>query len=579
MTSTAPESPPWLLCRGCRAIVYGRRWRRSLGTCPECGQHDRLTARQRVESLLDEGSSRRLVPRRLGQDQEQEQDPLGFTDTLPYPERLAEARQRTGLDEAVICVRGTIEDHPLVMAVMDFGFMGGSLGAVAGDRITLAAEAAIAERLPLMVVTASGGARMQEGAIALMQMAKTSAAFAMLDEAGLLSICLITDPTFGGVAASFATLADVIIAEPGARLGFAGRRVIEQTIQHRLPDGFQTAEFLFDRGFIDRVIQRPALRTEISMLLRSTVPRGVRAAARANDPGTTVPQLKPNRLIRDPALLPERDAWRQVLAARQIDRPTTTDYLALVFEDFQELHGDRAGGDCAAMVCGLARLAGQPVAVVGLQKGHDAAELAKRHYGMASPAGYRKASRIMRLAAKLRLPVITLVDTPGASPTADAEEQGQAVAIAENIRLMMSLPVPVISVITGEGGSGGALGIAAANRVLILANAVYSVITAEGCAAILWRDPDAAPHAAARLGLTPGDLLRAGVVDGVVPEPEAGAGSDVRGMAQILRDVLIRELSRTSGPPETLVAQRRARYRGFGSLPELADGPRWEVRS
>lgn len=567
MTVTATDAPSWVLCDGCRTIVYWRRWERALGTCPECGRHGRLTAWQRVDSLLDEGSGQWLSSGGL------DQDLLGFTDTVPYPERLAQARERTGLDEAVICARGTIDGQPLVLAVMDFEFLGGSLGAVAGDRIVMAAEAAIAERVPLLVTTASGGARMQEGAISLMQMAKTSAAFALLDEAGLLSICLITDPTFGGVAASFATLADVIIAEPGARLGFAGRRVIEQTIRERLPDRFQTAEFLLERGFIDMVVQRPAMRTELSRLLR--------AAGAGTQPGRApeVPRQRHTQVIRDPGLLPERDAWQQVRTARQIDRPTALDYLGLAFDDFLELHGDRVSGDCAAMTCGLARLNGQPVVVVGQQKGHDAAELAKRNYGMATPSGYRKAGRVMRLAAKLRLPVVTLVDTPGASPSAAAEEEGQAVAIADNLRLMMSLPVPVVSVITGEGGSGGALGIAAANRVLIFANAVYSVITAEGCAAILWRDPAAAPRAAASLGLTARDLLRLSVVDGVIPEPEGGPGADPVGMAQALRDSLLRELTDLSGQDaQALVADRRARFRAFGNASELAESQE-EARS
>jgi acetyl-CoA carboxylase carboxyl transferase subunit beta len=242
------------------------------------------------------------------------------------------------------------------------------------------------------------------------------------------------------------------------------------------------------------------------------------------------------------------------------------DYLGLVFDDFQELHGDRVGGDCPAMVAGLARLAGRPVAVIGHQKGHTAAELAARNYGMPVPAGYRKAARVMRLAAKLGLPVVTLVDTPGAYPGAESEEQGQSVAIAENLRLMASLPVPVVSVITGEGGSGGALGIAVANRVLIFANAVYSVISAEGCAAILWNDPAAAPRAAANLGLSARDLLRLGVVDGVLQEPEGGTGGAPVRAAETLAAALVHELAALSrlGPQE-LVAERYERFRRIGS--------------
>ncbi len=555
MTRTEP-APDWVLCPGCRSVVYRSRWDRALGTCPDCGRHAQVSAVRRLEQLFDPGSGRvlDLVTH--------DQDWLGFVDTMPYADRLAQARRGTGLDEAVLCARGEIEGNPLIVAVMDFRFLGGSLGSAAGERITLAAEAALAERIPLLLVAASGGARMQEGAVSLMQMAKTSAALGRLDEAGVLTVGLITDPTFGGVAASFATLTDVILAEPGARLGFAGRRVIEQTIRQRLPAEFQTAEFLLRRGFVDRVVPRAELRAELGRLLRTTrpAPADLVAAARP-DPHDPV--------LRDPGLLPDQDPWQQVRTARGLDRPMTRDYLSLAFDDWVELAGDRVGGDCPAMIAGLARLDGVPLVVIGTQKGHTADELARHNYGMARPAGYRKAARMMRLAAKLGLPVITLIDTPGAYPGAEAEEQGQAVAIAENLRLMAALPVPVISVVTGEGGSGGALGIGVANRVLILTNAVYSVISAEGCASILWQDPAAAPVAAAALGLIPRDLLRLGVVDGVVPEPAGGTGADPLRAAAILTAALRHELATLAGlGPRDLVDDRRARFRRFGAGPD-----------
>src|SRR5882757_8042753 len=503
-TSTASvETRQWVLCKTCQTIVYGKRWLRSLKVCPECGQHSPLDARSRLAQLADSGSVRLLeLPKGLVS------DVLGFVDTVPYPERIAEARARTDLEAAVLCARITIEGSPVVVAVMDFAFLGGSMGALAGEIVTSAAETALVAGLPLLAVTASGGARMQEGAISLMQMAKTSIAWVKLDEAGLLTISLITDPTYGGVAASFATLSDVIIAETGARLGFAVRRVIEQTIRQQLPREFQTVEFLYGRGFVDLVVPRQSLRGALGKLLRVGSRQTVRAVPSCADP-----------VVRDPGLLVEPEAWQQVRRARDLSRPTTLDYINLAFDGFVELHGDRVSGESAAMVAGLARLGGRPVAVIGQQKGHTPAELAERNYGMPGPDGYRKAARVMRLAAKLGLPVVTLVDTPGAYPGEQAEEQGQAFAIAENLRLMASLPVPVVTVVTGEGGSGGALGIAVANRVLIWEHAVYSVISPEGCAAILWKDPAFGPRAAAALGLTARDLLRLGIVDGVLPEP------------------------------------------------------------
>jgi acetyl-CoA carboxylase carboxyl transferase subunit beta len=552
MTDKPTQPARWVLCQSCRSIVYGSRWVSAQRVCPECGSSSPLDAKARLAHLADDasvqlfGSPDRRVP-----------DVLGFTDTMTYPERISQARARTGLDEAVLCARVAVEGTRCIAAVMDFGFLGGSLGAAAGEAITTAAETALAERLPLVVVTASGGARMQEGAISLMQMAKTSAAWARLDRAGLLTVSVITDPTYGGVAASFATLSDVIIAEKGARLGFAGRRVIEQTIRQRLPPEFQTVEFLLDCGFVDLVVPRESLRAELGKLLRLAAP-----AARRDDHGGEAA----SPVVRDPGLLPEEDPWQQVRAARDLSRPTTLDYLALAFDDFQELHGDRVSGECPAVVAGLASLDGQQVAVVGQQKGHTAAQLSQRNFGMPTPAGYRKAARVMRLAAKLGLPVVSLVDTPGAYPGEEAERQGQASAIAENLRLMASLPVPVVSVVTGEGGSGGALAIALANRVLIWEHAVYSVISPEGCASILWKDARKAPAAAAALGLSARDLLRLGVVDGVLPEPAGGVGADPVLAASRLRAAVRASLAELSGLHEgELVEDRWRRFARFGS--------------
>ncbi len=568
--AVAASGPDWILCPGCHTVMYAKRLRRNQLICPDCGYHNRVPAAQRLAQLLDPGYT--LLPAPPAQ----VEDPLGFFDSKPYPARLAQARRATGLDEAVLCARGAIEGRAVVVAVMEFAFLGGSLGCGAGERITQAAEEALAQRLPLLLVCASGGARMQEGALSLMQMAKTSAALAALDEAGILTISLITDPTFGGVAASFATLCDVIVAEPRARMGFAGRRVIEQTIRQSLPPTFQTAEFLLDRGMIDAVWSRAMLREPLSLLLSfagGTATGTVTGTAIGTGTGTATVTgpVGPDPVLRDPALLPEVDRWQVVRRARHIGRPTTVDYISLLFEDFEELHGDRATGDSAAIVGGVGVLDGRRLVVIGHQKGHGPAELAMRDFGMASPAGYRKAARLMRLAGKLGVPVLTFVDTPGAYPGLEAEERGQAVAIAENLRLMASLPVPIVTVITGEGGSGGALGLAVADEVLICQHAVYSVITPEGCAAILWNDPAAAPTAATQLRLDPRELLAHRIVDGVIPEPPDGAQTDHATMARTLHAALSAAFARLDplGPAE-LVATRRARFRAYGRA-QLSD--------
>ncbi|MDO3705262.1 acetyl-CoA carboxylase carboxyltransferase subunit alpha [Micromonospora sp. C28SCA-DRY-2] len=562
MTATAPrEGQLWSRCAGCATLLYRKRLHRNLDVCPECGTHARLGAPDRLRQLVDPGSFAALP------DRPAEVDPIGFVDVLPYPHRLTAARAGTGLGEAVVCGTAAVGGHPCALAVMDFRFLGGSLGCAVGELITRAAERALADRVPLVLVTASGGARMQEGVLSLMQMATVSQAVAALREAGLLTVSVLTDPTYGGVAASFATNTDVVIAESGARMGFAGPRVIRQVTGRALPDGFQTADFLLRHGQVDMVVPRRALRGRLTALLAAA--RAARRPDPAPDvrpPGPTTAGPPASATGGPAAEGPAGDAWATVRAARHPGRPTTLDYLESAFDDFVELHGDRLGGDCPAVVGGLARLAGRPVMVVGHQKGHTTAELVARNFGMASPAGHRKALRLMRLAARLGLPVVTLVDTPGADPGVDAEQQGQAAAIAENILALTMLPTPVVAVITGEGGSGGALALAVADRVLMLRHAVYSVISPEGCAAILWPDRGAAPQAARALRLTAPDLCRLGVADEVVPEPETGAQDDPEAAGRLLRAALLANLTPLlEVPPATLVRRRRQRFRRFGA--------------
>ncbi|WBB95949.1 MULTISPECIES: acetyl-CoA carboxylase carboxyltransferase subunit alpha [unclassified Solwaraspora] len=548
----------WLRCHACRALVYRRRMRRNLEVCPECGDHQRLTAAERIGQLVDPDSFTRLADRAA------EVDPLGFVDSMPYRRRLAEARAATGMAEAVLCGTARIGGHRAVLAVMDFRFLGGSLGCATGELITRAAEEALAARDPLVLVTASGGARMQEGVLALMQMATVSCAIAELRAAGLLTVSVVTDPTYGGVAASFATNTDLVIAERGARMGFAGPRVIRETIRQALPPGFQTAEFLLRHGQVDMVVERHDLRPRLRALL--ALAAGGRAGAgplaEPTVPGSgPIPRPRPtHRADATPT------AWQSVRTARDLARPTTLDYLRTAFDGFVELHGDRLGADCPAIVAGLARLGDQPVAVIGQQKGHDPREMLARNFGMASPAGYRKALRVMGLAARLGLPVVTLIDTPGAHPGVDAEEQGQAAAIATCLRTLARLPTPVVAVVTGEGGSGGALALAVADRVLMLQNAVYSVISPEGCAAILFHDRAAAPRAAAALQLTAPDLVRLGVADGIVGEPPGGAQRDPAGAADRVRAALTAALSDLLAVPTTDLLRRRSRrFRRYGA--------------
>jgi acyl-CoA carboxylase subunit beta len=546
----AAEEIRWLKCPSCDAFVYFKRLQRNLKVCPECNHHFRVTARERLAQLLDPGSFGEL-----GGDIEPV-DVLGFVDTRPYARRLLDAQRQTGNREAALYGTATIGGLPVVLAAIDFSFMGGSMGAAVGEAITRAAELALETRTPLLVISASGGARMQEGCISLMQMAKTSQAVARLHEEGVLYLSLLTDPTYGGVTASYATLGDLLIAEPKALIGFAGPRVIEQTIRQKLPEGFQTAEFLMDHGMVDLVEPRENLRHVIQKILGFHRVR----------PTRTLPASLGLAPITDPDALPVREPREVVELARNINRPTALEYVGYIFDDFLELHGDRRYAEDAAIVGGLATLGERTVMVVGHHKGHTTGQMVERNFGMPNPEGYRKALRLMKHAAKFGMPIVTLVDTPGAYPGIGAEERGQSIAIAQNVMEMSRLPVPIVTIVTGEGGSGGALAVAVGDRVLMMENAYYSVISPEGCSAILWKSAAAAPQAASALRITAPDLLRLGVMDGVIPEPDGGAHEDPVAAAANLKAAIVSGLADLLDlDRETLLERRYRRFRAFGA--------------
>jgi acetyl-CoA carboxylase carboxyl transferase beta subunit/acetyl-CoA carboxylase carboxyl transferase alpha subunit len=606
------DYPPdlWTKCPTCSTMLFNKQLEKNLRVCMTCGHHFRLSASARLEHLLDPGS---WSERDAGL---QSVDALGFVDQKPYPERLAAAQLATGMRDAAVWGTGSIGGTQLAMCVMDFGFMGGSMGAVVGEKVTRAAEHALAARIPLVIVSASGGARMQEGTLALMQLAKTLAALERLRASGVPFLSILSDPTTGGVFASFAAVGDVNIAEPDALIGFAGARVTAGTIAAELPEGFQRAEFLYSHGFVDRVVARPELRGELTHLLRLLPARGVAAlAADADDglpafrplsflssiadrvgelaagdgPGTFAPLPTPNGGF--PAQQPEgipaaggipapgttlplastEDVWARVQLARNLARPHTLEFIAALADDFVELHGDRLFGDDEAVVAGLARIAGRRVVVIGQQKGADTDENIRRNFGMPHPEGYRKAMRVMELAERAGLPVVTFVDVPGAHPGPESEERGIAEAIARSIGLMTRLRTPIVAVITGEGGSGGALAIAVGDVVIALENAVYSVISPEGCASILWRTSDEAATAAAAMRMSAADQHALGVVDIVVDEPGDGAHAEPAETAKRLRSIIVDRLDALSELPlDTLLESRYRRYRALGAYTEAA---------
>lgn len=517
--------------------------------CPACGTYIRVPARDRIALLADPKSFRELDRGMVSL------DPLGFADQYSYRERVVSAQRATGLREAVLVGEARILDTPVVLVVFDFAFMGGSMGSVVGEKVAHAFEYATRHRRPVVSVVASGGARMQEGMLSLMQMAKTAAARGAHHRAGLAYISVLTHPTFGGVAASFASLGDVIIGEPGAQVGFAGPRVIEKTLGTPLPLNSHSVEGLFRAGMVDQIIARADQRTAIAYLI---------AHLSVSEHRARPSRRRRRRQVR---LAPQTTVWERVQLARHPSRPTTVDYITRLCGHFVELHGDRHFGDDPAIVCGIGDIGNESVIIVGQERGRTEEERQFRRRGMAYPEGYRKALRMMGLAAKFHLPLLTLIDTPGAYPGLDAEQRGLAHALAENLQAMATLPTPIVSVVIGEGGSGGALSLAVGDRVLMLEHAIYSVISPEGASTILWGEPDFAQRVAEALKITAADLQRLHVIDTIIPEPPGGAHTDPELAAQHLKTAVLDALSALRGTaPARLTARRYDRYRHMGQV-------------
>lgn len=462
-------------------------------------------------------------------------DGLSSRDPLAYPgyrDALRGAAQKAGTDESVVTGKATIEGREIELAVFRFAFMGGSMGEVAGERLARSMETAAATGTPFVLRTATGGARMQEGMRSLIQMPKVVAARLTLAEAHQPFIAFLGNPTTGGVFASLASLADVTLAEADATIGFAGPRVAERATGRPLAPGSHTAASAFDNGMVDAVVPEEGARAAIATILECLAPD--RPAP--SDPPEDAPRP------------PDLDPWEAVRRARtetgvdpELWAPGPHGDLAHPLIDLHvELNGDRAGREAGDLSTWLARIGGRRVLLI--QTGG----------GPVWPAGYRKAMRCLDVAARLNVPVVSMVETTGADPSAESEAEGVAGLIARLTQKMLEAPVPILSVVTGEGGSGGALAFATADVLVASERSVFSVIGPEGAAEILWKDPARAPEAARLLKLTAHDLLDLGIADQVIP---AGAGSLKRAVTYHLGRL------HDGHDPREASTRRRARWR------------------
>lgn len=493
-------------CPKCGEMVERDRVVKLKYICYNCDGYFRVKTQNRIKMVADKGT---FEPWFEGM---AVSNPLEFSG---YEDKIKEAKERTGLDEALTVGKCKVFGASAVIGVCDSRFMMASMGHVVGEKLTLAIERAIEERLPVFVFCCSGGARMQEGIVSLMQMAKTSAAIAKLKEEGLLYCTILTDPTTGGVTASFAMLGDVIMAEPGALIGFAGPRVIRQTIGQELPEGFQKAEFLLEHGIIDGIVERKNLKKTIYFMIKSHQSKeGNYSNFVETDTSFKISELVTERMhYSEP-----KSAWEKVQGVRQASRPQGLDYMEYIFDLFIEAHGDRAFRDDPSIIGGVGFIGNQPITVISEDKGKNPEDYQKKNFGMPMPEGYRKALRLMKQAEHFNRPIICFVNTPGAYPGMEAEERGMGESIARNLMEMSNLKVPVLCILVGEGGSGGALATAVGNEVWMLENATYSILSPEGFASILWKDSGRAKEASEVMKITAEELCNLKIIEKIIPE-------------------------------------------------------------
>ena len=530
-------------CLLCEEEISNSATYRTYRVCPYCRFHYTLSARERIELLADRRSFKESYKYLNSV------APISFSQRGSYRNLLSQNQNRTGLTEATVTGACRIGGIRTMLVVLDFGFMGGSMGSVVGEKIALGLEAAARRDLPLVALVTGGGARVQEGVLSLMQMAKTVTAANRFKEKASPFIVVLANPSTGQAYASFANLADVILAEPGSLIGLSPLRTLQEASGQPLPQDAHTAEAHLQHGLLDNVVDRESLKPRLAALLK--VLSGQKLGKGEFQPATT----------RRPKPGQNPEAWAAVTAARHGERPSATFYVRTILEPFVELHGDRLSGDDRSIIAGVGHLCGEPVAVIGQQRPYSLDGESYHVY----PEGLRKAQRLIKLAVRFQLPLITFIDTQGADPGLESEEQGIGNAIATTLSMMAEAPVPVVSVIIGEGGNEGALALGISDRIVMQQYAIYSPVSLNRTLGGPYGEPELDREAAEELMLTARDCLELGIIDSIVPEPEGGAHTNSREAAMTLQGVLLRQLAAVAKlSPGKLMSARYKKFRQMG---------------
>ena len=512
--------------------------------CPFCRFHYTVTARERIELLVDKETFKENYK------YVKTVEPLSFSRRNRYRKFLEQDQNRTGLTEAAVAGKCRIGDVETMLIVLDFGFMGGTMGSVVGEKVSMAFENAARRGIPAVAVVSGGGVRIQEGVLSLMQMAKTVTAANRLRDEEVPFIVVLANPSTGQAYASFANLADVILAEPGSLIGLSPLRILREVSKMPLPLDAHTAEAHVGHGLLDNVVDRENLQPRIASILQILT-----AQKQGKSNHKNLPKSEPEECD-------EVEPWEAMTAARNSERPQASSYFRSILDPFIELRGDRLNSDDRSVVTGIGFMDGLAVAVIGQQR-RTLAEGERYHV---FPDGLRKAQRLIDLASRFKLPLVTLIDTQGADPGLEAEEQGIGNAIARTLSSMLTVPTPMVSVVIGEGGSEGALALGLSDRILMQQLAIYSPISVNHTLGAAHHDHMLDREAAEALMLTAHDCLELGIADEVVPEPDGGSHVDPHEASAVLQTAILANLYQLSKMSEGKLLKRR--YKKFRSMGE-----------
>ncbi|MBA31795.1 MAG: hypothetical protein CL748_04635 [Chloroflexi bacterium] len=536
------------LCLHCDFKLNNSKTYQRYRICPKCNYHYSISARRRLASLIDKNSFNETSK------WIQSLDPIEFSPKVSYRVRLIQDKIRTGLSEAIITGTCKIDEKEVVMIVIDSSFLGGSMGIVVGEKVTLALELAKRKKIPCICAVSSSGTRLQEGVFSLLQMAKTSFAVGSLKEANIPFITILSNPTTGQIFSSFASLSDIIISEPNAQLGFSSLGEIKEfdKISNNHP---HTSETFLKFGQIDKILNRDKMKSNISSLLDLLSPNQ---------------NTYPNNLIKKYSKKKYYNTSPEkiIKLSRHKNRPKSDYYIEEIFTNFFEIHGDRVSYDDTSIITGIGKVSGNSVMIIAQKKSEKnirRQSSSGSQSGEITPSGFRKATRAIKLAELFKIPIVSFVDTPGPALGMEMEKLGLSTSISNMIDQIGRVNTPSISIIIGEGGSEAALAFSITDKVLMLENAIYTPIIPEKGAKTEMKDMSKISEIAQSLKLTASDCLNAGIIDHVVSEPNNGAHINPSKTAKLIKSLLVNQLFEINKVHiKTLKNRRNKKYRNIG---------------